>query len=135
MRSVSPLLPALAMGFCLLVAGPARAGDLEPIRKDSGFAWAEGDDEVPHTVERKKVKKGVRRPGDIRDAVPPIDEPTYYASFAAAESAKGGLELRDEDRVLGLAVRGDARAYPTRILDRHEIVNDTVGGRAIAVVW
>ena len=36
--------------------------------------------------------------------------------------------------VAGLAVRGEARAYPLRLLQKQEIVNDEVGGVAI-VVW
>ncbi len=37
--------------------------------------------------------------------------------------------------VLALQVNGDARAYPLQILIWHEIVNDTVGGRAVAVTY
>ncbi|MEL7464669.1 MAG: DUF3179 domain-containing protein [Pseudomonadota bacterium] len=37
------------------------------------------------------------------------------------------------DPVLGIEVNGDARAYPLRLMAWHEMVNDTVGGEAIAL--
>jgi len=42
--------------------------------------------------------------------------------------------LDEDDRVLGLAVRGAARAYPIGLLDRFEVVNDDVAGRPVVVV-
>ncbi|MBW3583219.1 MAG: DUF3179 domain-containing protein [Euryarchaeota archaeon] len=39
------------------------------------------------------------------------------------------------DDVLGVVLNGDARAYPVRMLDRHEIVNDIIGGVPVAVTW
>ena len=114
------------------VAAPAVAGDLPPISKDSGFAWLDGVETVPHEVERERVKKGMRAKGHPRDVIKPIDEPKYYET---AKKAEKGLGLTDDDRILGIAIGDDARAYPTRILDRHEVVNDTIGGRPLAVVW
>jgi len=59
-----------------------------------------------------------------RDAIPSIDDPTFGAKYIG--------EPRDEVAV----VEGDpARAYPFRILGYHEIVNDVVDGRALAVTW
>lgn len=37
--------------------------------------------------------------------------------------------------VLGVVVEGQARAYALSILNRHEVVNDTVGEVPIAAVW
>ncbi|RMH20952.1 MAG: DUF3179 domain-containing protein [Gemmatimonadetes bacterium] len=41
--------------------------------------------------------------------------------------------LRDDDRVVGLIVNGDVRAYPHNIFWWHELVNDVVGGRPVAI--
>lgn len=109
--------------------GPAQ---LAPISDASGFAWLDGDDTIAHTVERSAVQKGVQRSGHPRDLIPPIDEPRFFASEIEAVEA---LNLAAEDRVLGIEVDGDARAYLTRILDRHEVVNDTIGGQPIAILW
>ena len=43
--------------------------------------------------------------------------------------------LKDDDRVLGIYHSGEARAYPIRILNWHEIVNDKIQGRSIAVTY
>jgi hypothetical protein len=40
-----------------------------------------------------------------------------------------------EELVLGVEINGEARAYSIPFLSAHEIVNDIVGGRKIAVTW
>ena len=120
---------ALAVAF---VTQTSTAEELAPIAKDSGFAWIDGDDTIPHVVKRERVKKGVRRPGHPRDIIAPIYESKFYASIAEAEKDLG---LGAGDRVLGLVIGGEARAYPTRILDQHEVANDTIGERPLAVIW
>ncbi len=126
---------ALLAGAVLLTAAAtvcAQERSGPEIAKDGGFAWIDGDDTIPHRVERKVVEKGIAKDGHPIDALKSIDTPRFYASH---DEAAKHLGLRDDDRVLGVAVGKDARAYPTRILDRHEIVNDTIGGRPLAVVW
>lgn len=46
-------------------------------------------------------------------------------------------EVGDNELVLGVVVGGEARAYPINMLTgpRREIVNDMLGGRAIAATW
>lgn len=39
------------------------------------------------------------------------------------------------DLVVGVALGGQVRAYPVRLLNVHEVVNDKVGGQAIAITW
>ncbi len=46
-----------------------------------------------------------------------------------------GAELDPEERVIGVIINGDARAYPIPILSNHEIVNDIVGGEPVAITW
>jgi hypothetical protein len=65
-----------------------------------------------------------------RDAIPAILDPKPL--LVPAGSARG---IRDDARVLGVALGGDAHAYPIVFLSWHEIVNDVVGGRAIAATW
>ena len=43
--------------------------------------------------------------------------------------------MSDDEPVLGVVVGRDARAYSLWHLDRHEIVNDTIGKLPIAVTW
>ena len=39
------------------------------------------------------------------------------------------------ERILGVALNGEAKAYPVRILNWHEVVNDSVGGMPVAVTY
>ena len=59
------------------------------------------------------------------DAIPSVDDPAFVDSY-------GGDP--DED-VLVVDLEDDARAYPLRYLNYHEIVNDVVAGRPVAVTW
>jgi hypothetical protein len=50
------------------------------------------------------------------------------------EEERGKLLVPD-DRVIGVALGGEARAYPLRLMRWHEVVNDFVGGQPIAVTY
>lgn len=65
------------------------------------------------------------------DAIPALSQPV----FAAREEADNWMA--DDEPVLGLVdpVTGQAKAYSLWHLDRHEIVNDRLGGKPIAVTW
>jgi hypothetical protein len=63
-----------------------------------------------------------------KDCIPSINNPNF-------ESAAAASWLQDEDRVFGINYKGVARAYPQRILNWHEIVNDEISGEAIAVTF
>lgn len=67
--------------------------------------------------------------GPPKDGIPAIDAPT----FESVETAAAWLSPRDP--VILFAEGEDVRAYPLAILIWHEIVNDTVGGRAVAVTF
>ena len=64
-----------------------------------------------------------------KDAIPAILDPRFI-SAEADES-----QMRDGDLVIGVSINGDARAYPMKMLSEHEIVNDVVGEKPIAVTW
>jgi hypothetical protein len=67
--------------------------------------------------------------GPPPDGIPAIDNP----KFVTPKEADAWLNLKEP--VLALEVNGEARAYPLQILMWHEIVNDTVGGRAVSVTY
>ena len=63
----------------------------------------------------------------LRDAIPPIDDPPYTTAGEAGW-------LNSNDLIIGyVADDSQAYAYPARILDQHEIVNDELGGRAVLI--
>ena len=70
----------------------------------------------------------VRSGGVPPDGIPPIDTPRFVA---AAEVTW----LTPDEAVLAPAIGSPARAYPVRIMIWHEIVNDTIDGRPVAVTY
>jgi hypothetical protein len=96
----------------LLVAAVAVAG---PLRTDTSKALVPLDEIIPG--------------GPPPDGIPAIDQPVFIAP-PAADAWLGAREP-----VVALELNGDARAYPLQILVWHEIVNDTVGGRAVTVTF
>ncbi|HWP66868.1 MAG TPA: DUF3179 domain-containing (seleno)protein [Candidatus Limnocylindria bacterium] len=80
-------------------------------------------------LERASVPpSAIVRGGPPRDGIPAIQKPVFVPAAQAAF-------LGDRDRVIGLEHAGEARAYPVRILNWHEVVNDRVGGLPVAVTW
>ena len=44
-------------------------------------------------------------------------------------------QMTDLEQVIGVSIGDEHRAYPIYMLSSHEIVNDVVGGKPIAVTW
>ena len=63
----------------------------------------------------------------IKDEIEALDHPPMVSPTEA------GVVLLEDEMVFGVYVNGEARAYPLRYLDVHELVNDTVGGRPIMI--
>lgn len=86
-----------------------------------------GPDDVPNPVAH-----GVELPQDYvavrgRDEIAPIYDPTFVEADAAG--------WPDDALVVGLALDGDARAYPIAPLNHREMVIDEVAGRPVLVSW
>lgn len=71
--------------------------------------------------------ESIERGGPPRDGIPTISKPKFVPADRAT--------LKPDDRVLGLAYKGAARAYPVRILNWHEAVNDRIAGDAVVVTY
>jgi hypothetical protein len=66
--------------------------------------------------------------GPPPDGIPSIDDPKWLAV--------GDVDwLEDREPVVFVEVEGEQRAYPVQILMWHELVNDTIAGRAITVSY
>jgi hypothetical protein len=66
--------------------------------------------------------------GPPKDGIPAILKPKIVASDQAAY-------LQDSDAVIGVKIGSQARAYPVKVLNWHEVVNDTIDGVPIAVTF
>jgi hypothetical protein len=91
-------------------------GSSKPTRK--GFILGNA------TIPIKDIKDG----GPRKDEIPAIDNPSFL-SIAEVDY------LKAEDQVMSITHDGISRAYPIRILDHHEIVNDKIGDLAFAVTY
>lgn len=67
--------------------------------------------------------------GPPKNGIPALTNPTMDTARAADQW------LKDDDMVLGIVIRGKARAYPIRILNWHEIVNDQIGKTRIVISY
>ncbi len=63
-----------------------------------------------------------------RGCIPALDQP-------AVTNAQGGFWYPDDDLVFGIVIGRQARAYPKNIMEVHEMVNDTLGGRRLAIPY
>ena len=84
--------------------------------------WYQGH--VRHLIPLDDILSG----GPSKDGIPSIDAP----KFASVGNA---TFLADDDLGLLLTIGNDTRFYSFRILNWHEIVNDTVGGKPVVVTY
>lgn len=70
----------------------------------------------------------IRWGGVWRDGIPPLKNPKMIRAREASY-------LADDNIVFGVAIDGDVRAYPKRILAWHEMVKDTIAGRPLNGVY
>jgi hypothetical protein len=66
--------------------------------------------------------------GPGKDGIRSVDAPRYAAP---AEAGWAGPDTE----VLGVALGGEAHAFPVRMLEFHQIVNDSLGGVPVAVTY
>ena len=67
--------------------------------------------------------------GGVRlDGIPPLEHAPYVQPGEATY-------LLPDDRVFGVSINGEHRAYPLRVMNAHELANDTLGGEPISLVY
>ena len=80
--------------------------------------------DVQHEIRLEEIAWG----GVIKDGIPALTNPRLIPAAAASY-------LNADDLVFGVAVNGDARAYPLRIMDWHEMFNDVIGGVPLSLAY
>ena len=68
--------------------------------------------------------------GVVPDGIPPLEEPSH----APADDPLADY-LEDDERVIGVSINGEHRAYPLRIINAHELANDVLGGEPLSLTW
>jgi hypothetical protein len=113
-----------------LLTGQARPQPTQATPEQLGF------DLSNCSVPRDQIVYGARM-----DSIPPLTNPPTVQG-----SAVDGLNLLYRhkyhhkfvvtgDRVVGVTLNGESRAYQLKVLQWHEVVNDTLGGVPIAVTY
>ncbi len=62
----------------------------------------------------------------------PVHQPLMYPSLVEASKAH---HMRDDDMVVGILVRDEARAYPWWIMDNHHLANDMIKETSITILF
>lgn len=81
-------------------------------------------DEFPSRIRTEEIVWG----GVGVDGIPPLEN----APMIAGQQAR---YLLDEEPVFGVVVNDEARAYPLRIIDNHEMANDIIGGVPVSIAY
>ena len=79
---------------------------------------------IPHRIRMEEIVWG----GVAKDGIPALTNPAHLAAAQATY-------LTDDELVFGVTLSGRSRAYPHRIMDWHEMVNDVVGGVPVALAY
>ncbi len=77
-----------------------------------------------HNIPIAEIKSG----GPPKDGIPALLHPKFVSADRAGF-------LQADDRVLALVYNGEAKAYPIKILNWHEVVNDDIGGKPVFVSY
>ncbi len=109
----------IAALFLVVTGAPPAAANPELWRHE----WPRTDFSK-HSVPLEEIRSG----GPPKDGIPSIDAPSFKPVAEVPD-------LAETEPVIGLVLGGEARAYPLRILMRHEIVNDVVAGIPVAVTF
>jgi hypothetical protein len=116
----------------IALSGGRPPTELNGVTGESTAAYDDG--ELPLRTESLHVGHSLSTfsAGDIsggvsHDGIPSIDEPSFLRA--------GSVSLPPCERIIGVEIDGDVRAYPQRVLVSHEIVNDVVGGEPVAVTY
>lgn len=83
-----------------------------------------GFDFSQHSIPIDEIHSG----GPAKDGIPALYDPRFML-------AKDVEYLKQSDRILGLTINGEAKAYPIKVLNWHELVNDSVGGKDVLVSY
>lgn len=110
------------------------------------LVWASGDPEAPD-AEWYDFTGAPMPPQDLqygigKDRIRAIDDPVFVApdderllTIRPSPYRDEPVETASDIMVIGYMMEDEPRAYPTALLDQHEIVNDEFKGKPVAVGW
>ena len=114
---------------------------------DKTYLWAGGDQSGPgakwYDFTGSPIPPEEMQFGIGKDRIASIDDPLFVSPDDSRLLKYGRSRYRkeeqaktnDEINIIGFVQGGEARAYPIGLLDRHELVNDKIGGKPVVVGW
>lgn len=120
---------------------PTATSSLTPVEVETTTSRADRIETVGSTdlpVPREEMNRALPPDGLLA-----IEEPAFGQDWSGLELTVGSGDrertirprLTDDDIVVGVARNGEARAYPLRILNWHEVVNDRFGDEPALVTY
>ncbi|MBS3760967.1 DUF3179 domain-containing protein [Halodesulfurarchaeum sp.] len=125
-------VPCTETGGSIDLSGGTRPKEIEGARGSPETTYEAGEIPLRETQlylghDLKTLVENHLSGGVAHDGIPSIDQPKFVAG--------GDVTMPPCERVFGVAIDGDVRAYPQRILVGHEVVNDVVGGEPVAITY
>jgi Protein of unknown function (DUF3179) len=127
-RTLAVVLLGLTPGITISAGGTKLSQGQVKVERKPKFI-STGHEQRPFDVTRHIVRLSAIQRSVPRDAIPALIHPAFITAREV------GKLLDAKDRVLGVYMNGVAKAYPIRILNWHELMNDEVGGHPILVSW
>jgi hypothetical protein len=124
-------------------SSPTAQPDQSPTDSSTGASETATADAVSGDVQSVAgvslpVPRDLLSRGAPKDAIPALTDPVFGEDWSGltvevtnrftGETVETEPRLQSDDRVIGVERDGEARAYPLRVLNWHEIVNDDFGG-------
>lgn len=123
------LAPALFASASAPAADAGKAPDAADTEKTAGAAAAKPEPHYGFDVSDASLPADEIVPGGPgRDGIKSVDDPELVAPEEASWVA-------GDTPVLGVELDGEAHAYPVHIIEYHQVVNDVLGGKPVAVSY
>ncbi len=122
-RAIVPAIALCVVAIAAVACGTSANTPAAPDTEAAPTAAIEQPSDVP-------------RPGG-RGGAPGLGRGTRFVPLDNPEvvSAEAATFLQPDDRVLGLDIGGESRAYPISMMTFHHVANDVLGGLPVLVTF
>ncbi len=128
---------AVVVGLFFVAVAILQLGEVQRSRQEPRVGDGENPETYGYDLASLTVKRRWLAATMPKDNLEPLDTPPLMrpGQVDSLNRAQRGKYLVPDDLVIGVVRGGVPRAYPVRVLDWHEVANDTLGGVPIAVTW
>ncbi len=124
------LIPCSLLLSLPAIFNPRQDKKDEPVVEKKAAYIPAGPGQKPFDVTRHVIRLDqIQSGGPPKNGIPALDHPAFVSA------SEGDRSLKGEDMVLAVEFSGVAKAYPVRILNWHEVVDDDVGEQPVLISW